>query len=245
MEYINCRFTSDIFGGGGFDDDDAGAAFRMGGLGGGPAFRSQSFNVGGHDNMYQQGRKRPNQTQAQDPPIEHDLYVGLEEISKGCTKKMKISRMATGPNGMPFKEEKVLTITVKPGWKAGTKITFPREGDQMPGKVPADIVFTIRDKPHNTFKRDGSDIKYTAKITLKQALCGASLQVPTLTGEIVPVETRNEVIKPNTVKRLQGRGLPLPKEPSRRGDLLVTFDIKFPEHISQSAKDILTDLLPN
>lgn len=193
--------------------------------------------------MYQGGRKRPNQTQ--DPPIEHDLYVGLEEISKGCTKKMKISRMSTGPNGMPTKEEKVLTITVKPGWKAGTKITFPREGDQIPGKTPADIVFIIRDKPHPTFKRDGSDIKYTAKLSLKQALCGTSLQVPTLTGDTVPIDTVREVIKPNTVKRLQGRGLPYPKEPSRRGDLLVTFDIKFPEHISQSAKDILNDLLPN
>lgn len=212
-------------------------------MGGGPAFRSQSFNVGGPDNMYQSGRKRPNQTQ--DPPIEHDLYVGLEEISKGCTKKMKISRMATAPNGLPAKEEKVLSINVKPGWKAGTKITFPREGDQIPGKTPADIVFIIRDKPHATFKRDGSDIKYTAKVTLKQALCGASLQVPTLTGETISVETSREVIKPNTLKRLQGRGLPFPKEPSRRGDLLVAFDIQFPEMISQSAKDILNDLLPN
>lgn len=190
-----------------------------------------------------QGRKRPNQTQ--DPPIEHDLYVGLEEISKGCTKKMKISRMATGPNMMPAKEEKVLTINVKPGWKAGTKITFPREGDQIPGKTPADIVFTIRDKPHATFKRDGSDIKYTAKLSLKQALCGANLLIPTLTAETVELNTAREVIRPNTVKRLQGRGLPYPKEPSRRGDLLISFDIKFPDTISQSAKDILNDLLPN
>ena len=193
--------------------------------------------------MYQGGRKRPNQSQ--DPPIEYDLYVALEEISKGCTKKMKINRSAVGPNGMPTKEEKVLSITVKPGWKAGTKITFPREGDQLPGKTPADVIFIIRDKPHPTFKRDGSDIKYTAKISLKQALCGAQIQVPTLTGETVPLDTTREVIKPNTVKRLQGRGLPYPTEPSRRGDLLVNFDIKFPEQISQSAKDILMDLLPN
>lgn len=213
------------------------------GGGGGPAFRSQSFHMGGQDNLFPGGRKRPNQSQ--DPPIEHDLYVGLEEINKGCTKKMKISRMATAPNGMPSKEEKVLTINVKPGWKAGTKITFPREGDQIPGKTPADIVFVIRDKPHPTFKRDGSNLKYTAKIGLKQALCGTSLPVPTLTGETVTVDTKNEVIKPNTLKRLQGRGLPFPKEPSRRGDLLVAFDIAFPEHISQSAKDILSDLLPN
>uniref|UniRef100_A0A1I7WSA7 J domain-containing protein n=1 Tax=Heterorhabditis bacteriophora TaxID=37862 RepID=A0A1I7WSA7_HETBA len=41
-------------------------------------------------------------------------------------------------------EDKVLTINIKPGWKSGTKITFPKEGDQHPGRVPADIVFVIK-----------------------------------------------------------------------------------------------------
>ncbi|CAF5115237.1 unnamed protein product, partial [Rotaria socialis] len=66
-------------------------------------------------------------------------------------------------------EDKVLTIDIKPGWKQGTKITFPREGDQTSTTIPADIVFIIKDKPHPTFRRDGSDIIYTAKITLKEA----------------------------------------------------------------------------
>lgn len=32
--------------------------------------------------------------------------------------------------------EKILTITVKRGWKEGTRITFPKEGDQGPNKIP-------------------------------------------------------------------------------------------------------------
>lgn len=28
-------------------------------------------------------------------------------------------------------KDKILTITVKPGWKEGTRITFPKEGDQV------------------------------------------------------------------------------------------------------------------
>jgi len=80
---------------------------------------------------------------------------------------MKISRNIVGADGARRKEDKVLTITVKPGWKAGTKITFPREGDQTTGKVPADIIFIIRDKPHSVFKRENCDLKYTAKISLK------------------------------------------------------------------------------
>lgn len=32
--------------------------------------------------------------------------------------------------------DKILTITVKKGWRPGTRITFPQEGDQGPNNVP-------------------------------------------------------------------------------------------------------------
>ncbi|XP_059220176.1 dnaJ protein homolog 1 [Stomoxys calcitrans] len=204
-------------------------------MGGGPggAFRSQSFNA-------QPSRKRSQQ----DPPIEHDLFVSLEEIDKGCVKKMKISRMSMA-TGQARKEEKVLNITVKAGWKAGTKITFQQEGDQTPGKIPADIIFIIRDKPHPLFKREGSDLRYTAKISLKQALCGTSISVPTLHGDRITVSSQGEILKPTTVKRLSGRGLPFPKEPSKRGDLLVSYDIKFPDSLQPGTKELISEILPN
>ena len=44
---------------------------------------------------------------------------------------------------------------------------------------------------------------------------------------------------------ISGYGLPLSKEPSKKGDILVTFDIQFPEKLSQNTKDLLHDLLPN
>lgn len=57
---------------------------------------------------------------------------------------------------------------MKPGWKSGTKVTFQKEGDQIPGKIPSDIVFIIRDKPHPLYRREGSDLRFTARLTLKQ-----------------------------------------------------------------------------
>lgn len=210
-------------------DDD----MYMGGGPGGGAFRSQSFNA-------PPSRKRSQQ----DPPIEHDLFVSLEEVDRGCVKKMKISRMSMA-SGQPRKEEKVLNITVKAGWKAGTKITFQQEGDQTPGKIPADIIFIIRDKPHPVFKREGSDLRYTAPVSLKQALCGTTISVPTLQGDRITVSSQGEILKPTTVKRLSGRGLPFPKEPSRRGDLLVSYDIKFPDSLPPGTKELLSEILPN
>merc|ERR1711976_541732 len=69
--------------------------------------------------------------QKQDPPIERELALSLEEVFHGCTKKMKISRRVMNEDGHTSSiRDKILTITVKRGWKPGTRITFPKEGDQ-------------------------------------------------------------------------------------------------------------------
>ena len=78
-----------------------------------------------------------------------------------------------------------------------------------------------------------------------QALCGVIFEVPTMTGEKLRISTKQEIIKPNTVKRIQGYGLPFPKEPTRKGDLLVAFDIKFPEKLTPTEKELLADMLPS
>lgn len=235
-QYFGFPNFSDVFDEDEMDTNDLFSFLRDGGPRNPAAYRSQSFN------LQNSGHKSKEKTQ--DSPVEHDLYVSLEEIQKGCTKKMRISRRVEQPDGSFRKEDKVLTINVKPGWKPGTKITFQREGDHGRNKIPADIVFIIRDKPHSTFKRDGSDIKYRASITLKQALCGCDINVPTLSGHTIPLSFAQEIVKPSTVKRIVGHGLPLPKDPSKKGDLVVSFDITFPETLSPSMKDILRDMLP-
>ena len=45
---------------------------------------------------------------------------------------MKLERReVVEPGGTSSKKSKILTINVKRGWKEGTKITFPRDGDQV------------------------------------------------------------------------------------------------------------------
>lgn len=180
----------------------------------------------------------------QDPPIIHDLYIGLDDILTGCQKNVKITRKVLQSNGRLENEDKILHINIKPGWKAGTKITFPKEGDQGINKIPADIVFIVRDKSHPYFKREGSDIRYHVKVTLRQALCGCTVKVPLLDGGYMNLNYRNEIITPDTVKRMTGCGLPFPQEPSRRGDILLNFSIHFPDQLSIEAKAFLAQELP-
>ncbi|KAK4337191.1 hypothetical protein RND71_043290 [Anisodus tanguticus] len=180
----------------------------------------------------------------QDPPIEKTIEVSLEEILKGSTRKMKIFRNVYDPTTKTTrKEEKIMQINIKPGWKAGTKITYNNEGDRRPDSIPADVIFTIKDKPHPLFKREGEDIVYTANISLKSALCGTNIVVKNLEGKLFDLKLQQ--VTPSTIKRIPGEGLPYVKDPSKRGDLLVKFNIKFPENLSKSVIDTLRNCLPN
>ena len=105
-------------------------------------------------------------------PSETPLNLSLEELYQGCEKKV------LSPDGTTRQKEKVITISVKPGWETGTKITFPQEGDQVAGKIPQDIVFVVKEKPHSDYTREGNDLYYTAKISLKDALVGTTLSIP-------------------------------------------------------------------
>ncbi|XP_061905847.1 dnaJ homolog subfamily B member 1a [Entelurus aequoreus] len=215
------------------DVNDPFAAFSMGGMGGmGNFHRPYKPHQGGA-----RGKKK-------DPPVVHELKVSLEEVFSGCTKKMKISRKRLNPDGRTVRcEDKILSVDIKRGWKEGTKITFPREGDETPTNIPADVVFVVKDKPHPVFRREGSDIIYPAKISLRDALCGCSVSAPTLDGRTITVSSR-DVVKPGMKKRIVGEGLPLSKRPDKRGDMILDFTVKFPDKLGQNTRDALRQVLP-
>nr|XP_057904373.1 dnaJ homolog subfamily B member 1a [Doryrhamphus excisus] len=218
---------------GNMDVNDPFAAFGMGSMGG--FHRPFKHHPGGLHGAHEKKK---------DPPVVHELKVSLEEVFSGCTKKMKISRKRLNPDGRTIRcEDKILSVDIKRGWKEGTKITFPREGDETPTNIPADVVFVVKDKPHPVFRREGSDIIYPAKISLRDALCGCTVSAPTLDGRTITVTSR-DVVKPGMKKRILGEGLPLSKWPEKRGDMILDFTVKFPDKLGQNTRDALRQVLP-
>ena len=176
---------------------------------------------------------------AQDPAIQRDIEVSLEEFYTGTVKKLKIQRQVITAQGNFDREEKILHIEVKPGWKAGTKVTFPHHGDQKPGTLAADIIFVIKEKPHQFFRRDAeNNLYYTAQVPLREALVGCMIQVPSIDGNVIPIQV-NEVIQPGTQKRIPGYGLPDPKCRGKRADLIVVFDVQMPTNLTAEQRQFL------
>ncbi|KAK4478473.1 hypothetical protein RD792_013949 [Penstemon davidsonii] len=174
--------------------------------------------------------------------IERMLPCSLEDLYKGTTKKMKISRDVTDASGRPSTTEEIITIEIKPGWKKGTKITFPEKGNEQRGVIPSDLVFIIDEKPHTVFKRDGNDLIATQKISLVEALTGYTAQVSTLDGRTLTIPVNN-IVSPVYEEVVKGEGMPIPKEPGKKGNLRIKFSIKFPTRLTSEQKTGIKRLL--
>jgi DnaJ-class molecular chaperone len=107
-------------------------------------------------------------------------------------------------------------------------------------------VFKIKDKPHKHFTRDkDNNLIYNAKISLRDALSGKiSIDVPTISGRKTRVQNNDDIIQPGSSKRLEGEGLPLPKNMNSKGDLIVKYDVYFPNYLPSDKKNKIVDLLP-
>lgn len=132
---------------------------------------------------------------------------------------------------------------MKPGWKKGTRITFQEKGDAHPGRIPADVVFVIQEKPHTQFRRDGNDLVATYRLPLADALCGCTLSLTALDGRLLRLSVA-DVVTPGSERVLPGEGMPLSKDPSKRGNLRVRFEVAFPASLTDAQKALLRQALP-
>jgi len=107
---------------------------------------------------------------------------------------------------------------------------------------PADIVFIIDEKPHDIFTRDGNDLVMTEKISLVEALTGYTARVTTLDGRSLSLPI-NSIIHPNHEEVIPGEGMPIPKDPTKKGNLRIKFNIKFPSRLTSDQKTGIKRLL--
>jgi len=174
-----------------------------------------------------------------DPDVSTVFHCTLEQLFNGVTKVFEITKNIFSDDGDVEQEKKRILIKVKPGWRTGTKITFKEEGDERPGRIPADLIFVLKDLPHAYYQREGNDLIHNAKITLRQALMGLKLNLPFLDGSIKQVAIPN-VISPDYIHTVKGYGMPM--KTGGFGNLIIKFQIQFPKSLGPDKKSAIGDV---
>ena len=136
-----------------------------------------------------------------------NLNCTLEELYNGANKKIKITLSKTS--------NKIIDIKIKPGWKAGTKLTYNIDKHI--------IVFIIKEVPHSFLIRKNNDLYWNCKISQKQASKGVKLTIPKLNNsKPLIINTKGEYIYTNKKKIFENLGMPI-KNSGKKGNLIINF----------------------
>lgn len=136
---------------------------------------------------------------------------------------------------------KKLKITIPAGVDNGTRLRISQEGDAgQRGGPPGDLYVYLFVNEDAEFQRDGINILSEIKISYLQAILGCRLEVETVDGLvelIIPAGTQ-----PNTVMKLENRGVPRLGNPVSRGDHLLTVLIDIPNKVTPEERELLEKL---
>lgn len=136
---------------------------------------------------------------------------------------------------------KKLKINIPPGVDNGTKLRVSQEGDAgQRGGPPGDLYVYLFVNEDEEFQREGIHILSEIKISYLQAILGCRLEVNTVDGLVellIPPGTQ-----PNTVMKLENRGVPRLGNPVSRGDHMLTVLIDIPTKITPDERELLEKL---
>jgi len=160
---------------------------------------------------------------------------------KTIIKKGFECKKCRGNKVLHLKEQ--LNIDIPKGAKKKEYIIIKGKSDNDPKyERPGDLIIIFDEKEELNMSRNGNDLIYNKRILLSEALTGLEFKYNHPSGKTIII-VYNDVIKPNDVKKVPGLGFPK-KNSNYFGDLLIKFDIKFPDMIDISRRELIYKLLP-
>ena len=159
----------------------------------------------------------------------------IDELYHGTQREFSILHMTK-----KGKKNTNYIINIKRGTQNNESIIVKEGGNYISDlDVVEDLVIIIKELNHSKYKRKNNDLYIEEKITLCEALCGLELTVDHLDGPLnISI---NNIIKPNQVYQVYGKGMPIKYEENTLkdknnnltfGNLIIDLDIVFPESIS-------------
>ena len=154
--------------------------------------------------------------------VRYTLSVSFLEAAAGAKKTV------TMPDGRGLK------VAIPAGVREGQTLRLKGQGRSgFPAGKPGDALVEISIEPHPLFERRGADIHIDVPISLSEAVLGARIVVPTVTGSVTMTVPKGA--NTGQTLRLKGRGVPqrpTPKakaEKAPKGDQYVRLLIALPK----------------
>ncbi|MCG1036467.1 molecular chaperone DnaJ [Polaribacter sargassicola] len=145
--------------------------------------------------------------------------------------------------GLIVKEETV-PINIPAGVTEGVQLKVGGKGNDAPGKnsISGDLLVLIEEIPHETLKREGTNIHFDLYINFSEAVLGTSKEVDTLTGKVkIKIEAGTQSGK---ILRLKGKGLPS-IERYGTGDFLIHISVWTPQELNKEQKQFFEKMSDN
>ncbi|HEY5049239.1 MAG TPA: DnaJ C-terminal domain-containing protein [Rhizomicrobium sp.] len=157
------------------------------------------------------GRRRGHARKGRD--VEYALTVGFEQAAVGATTRLTL------PDG------RELDVRIPAGLREGQQIRLKGQGAPGRGGPGGDVLLTVSVAAHPWLVRDGNDLRMDLPVTLKEAVLGGKVAVPTLTGPVTLTVPPNS--NTGAVLRLKGKGVPAHgRDPA--GNLYVKLIVSLP-----------------
>ena len=175
----------------------------------------------------------------------YPLNVTLKELYNGTKKEFTINHRDRHGS---IKNTNYV-INIKKGSKHGDNIVVKEGGNYIPElNIVEDLVIQVIEQSHDLYKRKEDDLYIEHTISLAEALCGCNLTLDHLSGHIdITIDT---IIKPNTLFKVSGKGMPIKEDPNKPsltdndedgeyGDLIIDFTLLFPTKLDSKRVDII------
>ena len=127
------------------------------------------------------------------------------------------------PQRITLQDGKTIDLKLPAGVETGTQMRLSGKGQQGPGGA-GDATVTIEVRNHRFFTRDADNVRLDLPVTLKEALVGGPVKVPTVDGAVMLNIPKGS--SSGKVLRLKGRGFSA--KGGARGDQLVTLMLDVP-----------------
>lgn len=174
------------------------------------------------------------------------MIMKIRQLSPGMVQQMQTK--CNHCNGQGYiidmiTEKKIINVNIEKGMKNGEEITFMNEGNQIPGGMQGDIIILLNQKSHNFFTRKNEHLFVKKNILLYEALFKTEILINHLDGRKILLHT-DEIIKPNDFRIIRNEGMPIYGDPFKKGDLIIQFNIIFPNAIDKCQSDMFKNVLP-